>query len=93
MRKMIHTTTAVPRFVLGIATALAVVVAVVYFAIGFGLAPEGFKSPPAPIMVLAGLSYLVGGGLILLADRRLMLVGAVANWLVSQESPASRAGS
>ncbi len=82
MRRMIHVATAVPRVVLSVATALASVVAVVYFAIGFGMVPEGFKSPPGPVMVVAGLAYLVGGGLILLADRRLMLVGAVANGLV-----------
>ena len=72
----------VPRWALGIATALAMLVAMVYLAIGLGMVPEGFKSPPAPVMVLAGLAYLVGGGLILLADRRLMLAGAVANVLV-----------
>ena len=72
----------VPRWALGIATALAILVAMVYLAIGLGMVPEGFKSPPAPVMVLAGLAYLVGGGLILFADRRLMLVGAVANVLV-----------
>lgn len=82
MRRTIRATTVVPRVVLGVATALAAVVAVVYFAIGFGMVPEGFKSPPAPVMVLAGFAYLVGGGVILLADRRLMFVGAVVNGLV-----------
>jgi hypothetical protein len=64
------------------AGALALVVAGVYFAIGLGFAPEGFESPPAPVMVLAGVAYLVGGGLILFADRRLLLIGAVVNALV-----------
>ena len=72
----------VPRWALGIATALATLVAIVYLAIGFGLVPENFESPPAPVMVVAGLAYLIGGGLILVADRRLMLAGAAANALV-----------
>lgn len=72
----------VPRWALSIATALAILVAIVYLAIGFGLVPENFKSPPAPVMVVAGLAYLIGGGLILVANRRLMLAGAAANALV-----------
>lgn len=75
-------TASVPRWALGSATTLAVLVAMVYLAIGLGLVPEGFKSPPAPVMVLAGLAYVVGGGLILRANRLLMLAGAVVNALV-----------
>ena len=72
----------VPRWVLRIATALAILTAIAYFAIGLGMVPEDFKSPPAPVMVVAGLAYLIGGGLIQVARRRLMLAGAVANALV-----------
>ena len=72
----------VPRWVLRIATALAILTAIAYFAIGLGMVPENFKSPPAPVMVVAGFAYLIGGGLILVANRALMLAGAVANALV-----------
>lgn len=82
MTSTTHAATPVPRWALGIATALAILVAVVYLAIGLGIVPEDFKSPPAPVMLLAGLGYLVGGGLILLADRRLLLAGAVVNALI-----------
>ena len=71
-----------PRWMLRMATALAILVAIVYFAIGLGMVPENFKSPPAPVMVVAGFAYLIGGGLILVANRALMLAGAVANALV-----------
>lgn len=76
------TATPVPRWALRVATALAILAAMDYFAIGLGIVPENFKSPPAPIMIVAGLAYLIGGGLILIAHRRLMLAGAVANALV-----------
>lgn len=82
MTRTTHTAAPVPRWALGIATALAIVVAMVYLAIGLGMVAEDFKSPPAPVMLLAGLGYLVGGGLILLADRRLLLAGAVVNVLI-----------
>lgn len=82
MTSTTHTAAPVPRWALGIATALAILVAMVYLAIGLGMVPEDFKSPPAPVMLLAGLGYLVGGGLILLADRRLLLAGAVVNVLI-----------
>lgn len=72
----------VPRWALRIATALAILVTIAYFAIGLGMVPEDFTSPPAPVMMVAGLAYLIGGGLILVARRRLMLAGAVANALV-----------
>lgn len=76
------TATPVPHWALRVATALAILAATDYFAIGLGIVPENFKSPPAPIMIVAGLAYLSGGGLILIAHRRLMLAGAVANALV-----------
>jgi len=72
----------VPRWALRIATALAILAAIFFLAIGLGMVPEDFRSPPAPVMMVAGLAYLIGGGLILVARRRLMLAGAVANALV-----------
>lgn len=75
-------TAPVQRWALRIATALAILAAIVYFAIGLGMVPEDFMSPPAPVMLAAGLAYLVGGGLILVARRWLMLAGAVGNALV-----------
>lgn len=74
--------TAISRWALRVATTLAILAATDYFAIGLGIAPENFKSPPAPIMIVAGLAYLIGGRLILIAHRRLMLAGAAANALV-----------
>lgn len=71
-----------PRWMPLSATALALVTALVYFAIGFGLVSADFQSPPAPVMLTAGAAYLIGGGLILVAGRRLMLTGAVINALV-----------
>ena len=73
---------ATSRAMLSIATALALIVALVYFVIGFGAVPDDFESPPAPAMLLAGVAYLVGGGLIQLGDRRLLLLGAIANTVV-----------
>ncbi len=75
-------TAPVPRWALSIATMLAILAASAYFAIGLGMVPEDFMSPPAPVMIMAGLGYLIGGGLILVARRPLMLAGAVANVLV-----------
>lgn len=74
--------TSVPRWTLVVATALAVLIASVYFVIGLGLVPDDFRSPPAAVMLVAGFAYLVGGVLILVANRRLMLAGAAANVLV-----------
>ena len=65
-----------------VAVALSLVAATVYFVIASPAVPEGYKAPPAPVLVVAALAYLVGGGLILLADRRLLLLGAVLNPLV-----------
>lgn len=77
-----HKVSTAPRQAFVLATALTVVVAAVYLAIGLGAVSSDFKSPPAPVMVLAGVAYLVGGALILLADRRLLLAGAVVNTVV-----------
>ena len=44
--------------------------------------PDDYKSPPTPVVVAAGAAYLVGAVLILLADRRLLVLGAVLNPLV-----------
>lgn len=82
MNSTTHSAAPIPQWALRTGTALAVVVALGYLAIGFGFVPEDFESPPAPVMIIAGLAYFVGGLLILLADRRLMLVGAIANTLV-----------
>ena len=65
-----------------VAGALSLVAAVVYFAIASPAMPAGYKAPPTPVLVVAGLAYLVGGGLILLGDRRLLVLGAVLNPLV-----------
>lgn len=71
-----------PRVLFVVGAGLAAVVAAVYFAIGFGLVAEDFESPPAPVMVAAGVAYLVGGALILRADRRLLTLGAAVNTVV-----------
>ena len=68
--------------VAAIAAALALISAAIYFAIAVGLTPDSLKSPPAPVMFVAGVAYLVGGFLILRRDRRLLTLGAVANALV-----------
>lgn len=73
---------AAPRWASGAAAALAVVVAAVYFAIGLGLVADDFKSPPEPLMMLAGLAYVTGGVLILRASRLLLIAGVVANIVV-----------
>lgn len=75
-------TALIPRWALRIATILAILASMAYFTIALGMVPEDFKSPPSPVMMMAGLGYLIGGGLILVAPRRLMLAGAVANVLV-----------
>lgn len=72
----------VPAWALRSATALAVLVSGGYLAIGLGFVSENFESPPAPIMMVAGLAYLVGGLLIFLADQRLLLAGAIINAVV-----------
>lgn len=82
MNSTTHSAAAIPQWALRTATALAVAVALGYLAIGLGFVPEDFESPPAPVMILAGIAYVAGGLLIILADRRLLLVGAIANTLV-----------
>ncbi len=64
------------------AFALALVAAIVYFVIASPAVPADYKSPPTPVLVVAGLAYLVGGVLILQADRRLLVLGAILNPLV-----------
>ena len=64
------------------ASALSLIAAVVYFIIASPNMPAGYKAPPRPVVVVAGLAYLVGGVLILLADRRLLMAGAIINPLV-----------
>ena len=65
-----------------LAAALSLVAAVVYVVIASPARPANYKSPPTPVLVVAALAYLVGGGLILLGDRRLLILGAVLNPLV-----------
>ena len=72
----------VPRAALLGATALAILTALVHFSIGLGMVPDGFESPPPALMMLAGFTYPIGGVLILFADGRLLLVGAVVNMVV-----------
>lgn len=66
----------------GIAMIFSLVTAVAYFIMAFGFVPEDYKAPPAPLLFVAGLAYLVGGLLILRVGRRLMRIGAVLNLLV-----------
>ena len=65
-----------------LAAALSLVAAAVYVVIASPARPADYKSPPTPVLVVAALAYLVGGGLILLGDRRLLILGAVLNPLV-----------
>ena len=65
-----------------VAGALSLVAAAVYLVIASPARPAGYKAPPAPVLAVAALAYLVGGGLILLGDRRLLILGAVLNPLV-----------
>ena len=65
-----------------IGLALSFVVASLYFIIASPARPVGYKSPPIPVMIVAGLAYLIGGMLILLGDRRLLIFGAIVNVLV-----------
>ena len=64
------------------AAALSFVAAAVYLVIASPAVPADYKAPPRPVRIVAGAAYLVGGALILLADRRLLLLGAVLNPLV-----------
>ena len=65
-----------------VAVGLAGLVSVVYFVIAADLAPGDVTSPPTPVMFIAGMSYLIGAGLILLRRRRLLIICAVLNPLV-----------
>lgn len=65
-----------------LAVLLSVVAAVVYLIIASPAVPESYKAPPTPVLVVAGLAYLVGAALIGLDDRRLLILGAVLNPLV-----------
>ena len=62
--------------------ALSLIAASVYFIIASPARPEDYKSPPTPVLVVAGLAYLIGGMLILPGDRRLLIFGAIVNVLV-----------
>ncbi|MDP9367102.1 MAG: hypothetical protein M3Q03_02315 [Chloroflexota bacterium] len=65
-----------------LAVMLSLAAAVVYLVIASPAVPESYKAPPTPVLVVAGLAYLVGAGLIALDDRRLLILGAVLNPLV-----------
>jgi len=64
------------------ASAMSLIAGAVYLAIALGMVADDFESPPRPVMLGAGLIYLVGAGVLHLVDRRLLLVGAVANAVV-----------
>ena len=64
------------------ASAFGLVAAVVYLVIASPAVPEDYKSPPTPVLVAAAAAYLIGGGLILFGDRRLLTLGAILNPLV-----------
>ncbi len=61
---------------------LSLIAAGVYFIIASPATPADYKSPPMPVLIVAGLAYLIGGLLILLGDRRLLIFGAIVNPLV-----------
>ena len=65
-----------------VAAGLALVAAAIYFVIASPAVPADYQAPPTPVLVVAGLAYLVGGVLILQADRRLLILGAILNPLV-----------
>ena len=65
-----------------VAVALALVASLVYIVIASPAVPTGYKAPPTPVLVVAGLAYFVGAGLIRLDDRRMLLLGAAVNPLV-----------
>ena len=64
------------------AAALSLVAAAVYLVIASPAVPADYKAPPRPVRIAAGVAYLVGGALIVVADRRLLTLGAVLNPLV-----------
>lgn len=61
---------------------LAVIAGISYVVIISPLAPDDFKSPPAAVLAVAAVLYLIGGYLILTDNRRLLIVGLVANTFV-----------
>ncbi len=65
-----------------LAVSLSLVAAVVYLVLASPAVPKGYKAPPKPVLVVAGLAYLIGAGLIGLDNRRLLILGAVLNPLV-----------
>lgn len=65
-----------------LAVMLSLVAAAVYLIIASPAVPKGYKAPPTPVLVVAGLAYLIGAGLIGLDNRRLLILGAVLNPLV-----------
>jgi len=70
------------RLLLVLATLAALATGIVYLVIALGLVAEDFQSPPRPVMLLAGVVYIVGAGLVHIVDRRLLLLGAAANGVV-----------
>ena len=62
-----------------LASGFAALAAATYFIVAAGLAPGDPAAPPAGVMLLAGLAYLVGAGLILFTSRRLLMLGAILN--------------
>ena len=61
---------------------LAVIAGISYFVIISPLAPDDFQSPPAGILAVAAVLYLIGGYLILTDNRKLLIIGLVANTFV-----------
>ena len=73
--------------------ALSLIAASVYFIIASPARPADYKSPPIPVLIIAGLAYLIGGMLILLGDRRLLIFGAIVNVVVmTAYAAAARTG-
>jgi len=64
------------------AAGLALVAVAVYAVIASPARPAGYEAPPKPVLAVAAPAYLVGGVLILVGDRRLLVLGAVLNPLV-----------
>ena len=65
-----------------VAAVLSLVAAAVYLVIASPARPAGYQAPPPPVLAVAALAYLVGGALVLLGERRLLVLGAVLNPLV-----------
>jgi hypothetical protein len=61
---------------------LAIIAGLSYFVIISPLAPDDFQSPPAPVLAVAAIAYIVGGYLILSDVRWLLIVGLGANTFV-----------